>query len=286
MKKRTLLLSCIFLVSVTSFAQSPISLDTALDNCAAHFRNQLPRGATAAVLSIDARSKEFAEYITDSLSARLVAQNHLTVVGRGRDLRVLQAEQTYQMSGYVSDETATSVGKQLGAELIITGSIMPRGDLYAMNIRAVHVETARIQTQWSYNSIRVDPSLVRLDIQAITAVVRFAGTALSINDQDSLIQDLQRGLEDYDVSIEVVPANEATVGTDYNFLITLRVNQRTAVQSADLTVAFRKGNRTLKQSDRHTFSELNTEFIIRKGGDIIRKDRTFFQSLPSIIANQ
>jgi hypothetical protein len=190
------------------------------------------------------------------------------------------------MTGNVSDETATSIGKQLGAELIITGSMSAHGDLYSMNIRVVHVETARIQTQWSVNNIRVDPALLRQNMPALTAIVRFAGTALEINDQDSLIQDLQRALEIYEVPMEILPAGEAPEGTDYNFLITLRVNPRASMQVADLTVAFRRGSRILKQSERHTFSEFNMEYIIRKGGEVIADDGAFFKSLPEIIARQ
>ena len=283
--KRTMIFGTVLFVCAGLFAQN-VTLDTALDNCAAYLRNQLPRGARAAVLTIEARSDDFAEYVTDSLSAKIVGQNHLTVVERGRALRALETEQNYQMSGNVSDETAASVGKQLGAELIITGSITPRGDNYAMNIRVVHVESSRIQTQWSENTVRVDPALARMDTPMITAVVRFAGTALEINDQDALIQDLQRGLEDNRISMEIVPADEAPSNTDYNFLITLRVNPRTSTQAADLTVALRRGSRVLKQSDRHTFSELNLEYVIRKGGDIIKKDKAFFQSLPGILVNQ
>ena len=155
-----------------------------------------------------------------------------------------------------------------------------------MNIRVIHVETARIQTQWSENAVRVDPALVRMNTPAVPAVVRFAGTALEINDQDALIQDLQRALEDNQILMEIVPADESPSNTDYNFLITLRVNSRASVQAADLTVALRRGSRVLKQSDRHTFSELNMEYVIRKGGDIIKKDKAFFQSLPGILANQ
>ena len=274
------------LASSAAFAQNTVTLDTALDNCAVYLRNQLPRGARAAILKIEARSNDFAEQITDSLSAKIVGQNHLTVVERGRTLKALEAEQNYQMSGNVSDETAASVGKQLGAELIITGSMTPRGDFYAMNIRVVHVETARIQTQWLSDSIRLDPALAQMDIPVINAIVRFAGTALEINDQDSLIQDLQRALDTYQVSVAVVSDNEAPPDTNYNFLITFRVNKRTEVVAADLTVALRRGTRVLKQSDRHTYSELNMEYLIRKGGDVINNDKAFFQSLPGILANQ
>jgi len=274
--KKPIFLFIFLSTAVMAFSQTAVTLETALENCAAHLRNQLPRGARAAVLKIEARSDGFAEQVTESLSAKLVAQNHLTIVERGRALQALEAEQNYQMSGNVSDETATSVGKQLGAELIVTGSILPRGDFYAMNIRVVHVESSRIQTQWSANAVRVDPSLVRMDTPTIIAVIRFAGTALEINDQDSLMQDLQRGLDDSRIPMEIVPVHDAPADTDYNFLITLRINPRNTLQVADLTVAFRKGNRVLKQSERHTFSELNTEYVIRKGGEIIHNDKAFF----------
>ena len=283
--KKGLFLIIMLAAAIASFAQSAVPLDIALDNCAAQLRNQLPRGARVAILTIEAKSNDFAEYVTDSMSAKLVAQNHLTILERGKTLKALDAEQNYQMSGNVSDETASSVGKQLGAELIITGSIVSRGDLYSMNVRVVHVETARIQTQWSANNIRVDSSIASMAMPAITAVVRFAGTALEINDQDSLMQDLQRALDDSNITIEVLSANEAP-NAEYNFLITFRVNPRNNMVAADLTVAFRKGSRVLKQSERHSFSEMTMEYLIRKAGDVMNKDRAYFQSLPGIIAQQ
>jgi len=284
--RRVIGLMILFAATITAFAQNTVTLDAALDNCAAHLRNQLPRGARVAVLKIEARSNDFTEHVTDSLSVKLVAQNHLTVVERGRALRALEAEQNYQMSGNVSDETAASIGKQLGAELIITGSITPRGDFYAINIKVIHVETARIQTQWSANSIRLESALARMDTPTVTAVVRFAGTALEINDRNSLVQDLQRALDVYNVAVEVVSEDEAPPNTDYNFLITLRVNPRNSLQVADLTVALRRGSRVLKQSERHTYSELNMEYVIRKGGQAINNDKAFFQSLPGILSQQ
>jgi TolB-like protein len=269
-----------------AFAQNSIQLGQALDNCVSQFRNQLPRGARAAILKIEARSDGLSEYVTDNLSAKLVSQNHLTVVERGRTLQALEAEQNYQMSGNVSDETATSIGKQLGAELVITGSITSRGDLFSINIRVVHVETTRIQTQYTVNNVIIDSSIISIAVPALTVVAQFAGTALEINDQDSLVQDIQRAMEQYNVPIEIVLPNDAPAGTDYNLLITFRVNQRTSMISADLTVALRRGSRTLKQSERHTFSEMNMEYLIRKGGEVIRGDKAFYQSLPGIIAQQ
>jgi len=269
--------------AAAAFAQTAVSLDQALDNCAAYLGVRLPIGARVAVLKIEARTGGISDYVTGSLSAKTVAQNHLTVVERGRALEALEAEQRYQMSGMVSDETAISVGRQLGAQSIITGSITPFGDLHRMDIRVVHVETGRIQTQWSAN-VRLDPALARMDATAVAAYVRFAGTALEAADQDSLIQDVQRALENYNVPIEILPEGDAPAA--YSFLITFRVNPRPSMVAADLTVAFRRGSRVLKQSDRHSYSEYNMEYLIRKGGDVIRGDRAFFQSLPGILASQ
>jgi len=284
MKKLTILF--LSFIPVFAFAQNSISIEQALDNCATQFRSQLPRGARVAILKVEAKSDGLAEYIADNLSAKLVAQNHLTIVERGRALRALEAEQNYQTSGNVSDETATLIGKQLGAELVITGSITSRGDLYNLNIRVVHVETTRIQSQYAVNNVKLDSSILNVAVPALTVVARFAGTALEINDQDALVQDIQRALDQYSVPIEIVLPDDAPPGTDYNFLITFRVNQRTNLLSADLTIALRRGNRVLKQSDRQTFSELNMEYLVRKGGEVIRNDKTFFQALPGIIAQQ
>jgi TolB-like protein len=283
-KKLTVLLFSF--IPVFTFAQNSISLEQALDNCAVQFRSQLPRGARVAILKIEARSDGLAEYVTDNLSTRLVAQNHLTVVERGRALLALEAEQNYQTSGNVSDETATLIGKQLGAELVVAGSITSRGDLYSLNIRVVHVETTRIQTQYTVNNVKLDSSIINAAMPALSVVARFAGTALEINDQDALVQDIQRALDQYSVPIEIVLPDDAPPGVDYSFLITFRVNQRTSLLSADLTVALRRGTRVLKQSDRQTFSELNMEYLVRKGGEIIRNDKTFFQALSGIVAQQ
>jgi TolB-like protein len=283
-KKLTVLL--LLFIPVFAFAQNSILLEQALDNCVAQFRNQLPRGARVAILKIDTKSDGLAEYIADNLSAKLVAQNYLTVVERGRALRVLESEQNYQTSGNVSDETATIIGKQLGAELVVTGSITSSGDLYNINIRVVHVETTRIQSQYAANNVKPDPSIANMSLPTLTVVARFAGTALEINDQDSFVQDIQRALDQYGVPVEIVLPDDAPPGADYNFLITFRVNQRANLLSADLTVALRRGSRVLKQSDRQTFSELNMEYLVRKGGEVIRNDRTFFQALPGIVAQQ
>jgi len=49
------------------------------------------------------------------------------------------------MSGDVSDETAQAIGRMLGAQTIISGSITPLGKNYRFRVQATEVETAAIQ---------------------------------------------------------------------------------------------------------------------------------------------
>jgi TolB-like protein len=51
----------------------------------------------------------------------------------------------FQMSGEVSDETAAGIGKKIGAQSIIFGSMERTGSLYRLRIRTIEVETAKIQ---------------------------------------------------------------------------------------------------------------------------------------------
>jgi hypothetical protein len=67
----------------------------------------------------------------------------------------------HQLSGEVSDETAVSVGRQLGTQIIITGSIMPLGDNYSLRLKITNVETAQIIGTQMY-SVRPDNVLLSL----------------------------------------------------------------------------------------------------------------------------
>jgi hypothetical protein len=73
----------------------------------------------------------------------LVNKDKFSVIERA-ELPVLQKEQLYQTSGEVSDETAVSVGHQLGVQVIITGSFIATGSRYSLRLKAIDVETAQI----------------------------------------------------------------------------------------------------------------------------------------------
>ncbi|MCL2763100.1 MAG: CsgG/HfaB family protein, partial [Treponema sp.] len=65
------------------------------------------------------------------------------MVERARIDQILQ-EQNFQISGMVSDDTAVSIGKFLGAQVIIIGDISGSGNTRRLVFRALDVETGKI----------------------------------------------------------------------------------------------------------------------------------------------
>jgi hypothetical protein len=65
------------------------------------------------------------------------------------------------MSGDVDDQSALSIGKFLGAQLVISGQFINLGDSYRFRIHAVNVETS-VRDSSSQFALRNDQSLQNL----------------------------------------------------------------------------------------------------------------------------
>ena len=88
-------------------------------------------------------SSSEAKALSNRLRSELVTIGELTIIERGKMDEVLK-EQAFQQTGCVSSECAVEVGKLLGVENIITGSISKVGTIYSVEARAVSVETGEI----------------------------------------------------------------------------------------------------------------------------------------------
>src|SRR5688572_26489873 len=76
--------------------------------------------------------------ITDVVGSLLSEDRNVTIVERKRIDDVL-AEQKLQASGLVDTATAVRVGKLLGADLILTGSVVPENDAFRLVLKVVAV---------------------------------------------------------------------------------------------------------------------------------------------------
>ncbi|MDR3200140.1 MAG: CsgG/HfaB family protein [Spirochaetales bacterium] len=84
------------------------------------------------------------------MTANIVNNGKLTVVDR-QNLDIIRQEMNFQMSGEVDEASAQEIGKKLGAQTILSGSIELLGDMYRLRIRAISVQTAAIQGVQSAN---------------------------------------------------------------------------------------------------------------------------------------
>jgi TolB-like protein len=161
MKKSIFVLAALVLCAEAAFGQDNgiETLDRAINGSMSYLAGRLTPGTKVAVLNF-AATRSASNYVIEELIAYLVNDGNLTVVDRS-NLEMLQREMNFQLSGEVSDESAQAIGKKLGAQTIISGSLTPFGNMWRMRIKALEVETARVQGVRTY-TIKKDAVLSNL----------------------------------------------------------------------------------------------------------------------------
>jgi hypothetical protein len=119
------------------------TLEAALSAAAKVIIAKLPPKTTIAVVSIASRDTESAEFVVDELAYIIVSAGSFKVVDR-KSLEAIRSEQDFQTSGEVDDDSAVSIGKLLGANVVITGSISGVGSTRRLRLKALDVMTAEI----------------------------------------------------------------------------------------------------------------------------------------------
>jgi len=115
-----------------------------------------------AIIDFRVHGQEFAkddmgQIIAEWLTTAFVQEGRFEVIER-QMLRKVLSEQKLVMSGFVDESSATEIGKLLGVNVIITGSVMKIQDSIAVNSRIIEVESASIIAAEFINS----PSTVEL----------------------------------------------------------------------------------------------------------------------------
>ncbi|MDR1251386.1 MAG: CsgG/HfaB family protein [Treponema sp.] len=105
--------------------------------------DDLPAGATVAIISISSSDGEIAEFVLEELAYLLVETKKFRIVDR-KSLDAIKSEHYFQSSGEVDDNSAVSIGKMLGASIVITGSISGSGSTRRLRSKALDVKTAEI----------------------------------------------------------------------------------------------------------------------------------------------
>ncbi len=103
---------------------------------------------TIAVLDLEMTggvSEAYSRPFSDRLRQELLNTGSFVVVERNNMESILE-EQGFQLSGCTSDECAVEVGRMLGVERMLAGSLGIVGSTHTLNVRMIDVETGRILT--------------------------------------------------------------------------------------------------------------------------------------------
>lgn len=118
-------------------------LDSVIREGSDYIISKLPIKSRIGVVNMNSSSVNLSNYVIDGIVMHLVNRDSFFVIERS-ELDAVQREQKYQLSGEVSDETAVSIGKQLGTQMIVTGSILPFGNDYSLRLKITDIQTAQI----------------------------------------------------------------------------------------------------------------------------------------------
>jgi len=149
MKKSFVLLLSLF-VSVFAFSQNTVSIDTALKNSIPYLNEKIQANTKVVVLNFVSDWPRLSDYVIEELIGNIVNDGRLTVVDRA-NLEVLRQEMNFQLSGEVSSESMQTIGQKLGAQFIISGTIIDTGAGIRLRIRVISVESAQIPGMYSAN---------------------------------------------------------------------------------------------------------------------------------------
>jgi hypothetical protein len=99
-------------------------------------------GAQIALLNCNADTPAAGNYILNQLDTLLVNSKFIIVNRQKQDLNTLQEEISFQGNLNVSDEEMVSIGINLAAKFIVTGSLSREGNSYWLYIKVIDVEKA------------------------------------------------------------------------------------------------------------------------------------------------
>lgn len=110
--------------------------------------------------------------LSDSLTINLAKYKSLSIVERTR-LKDAVSEVTLNQSTFVSADNAIKIGKTLGAEFVLLGSISKIGEIFEVSERIVEVETSKIINAKSIRCSKQDAILKGIDYLSLEIAKAF-----------------------------------------------------------------------------------------------------------------
>jgi hypothetical protein len=214
-------------------AQQTVSYPDAITRAAVRLGDKLAGSApdtsppVAAIIRFDSASPRFSSRIADDLAEALI-NDGITVVDR-KNLEDVLREQHFQMSGSVSDESAVSIGKLLGAQSIIIGSGENMVDYYRVQFRMLSVETAEVQAHIAQN-VKYDSAMRRLLNNKTAADASIGNTHFAVGVRAGAGFEINAAHADMVGDESPLPKEESTVAFNAALFFAYRFNDRFGIQ--------------------------------------------------------
>lgn len=141
------------------------SIDAQLDNLTNQMVKSLAQEKKSKIAIMEfpdlhGNVSELGKFIPEELTTRLFMTQRFEVVERSLLNKVLE-EQNLGLSGLVDASSAAQIGKMLGVDAIVTGTISDMGNMLRINARIIATETASV---FAVSSVSIDkePHLVAM----------------------------------------------------------------------------------------------------------------------------
>jgi len=131
-------------------ASGNMTLDQSIKEAAVQIDERIAAGTKIAPINFNSPSDNFSSYVLDELTANLVDSRKLIVVDR-KEIDLIRDEFKFQFSGEVGDDSMQALGRMLGAQSIISGSLTDMGGFYRIVIRVLNVQNASVEVQYRAN---------------------------------------------------------------------------------------------------------------------------------------
>ena len=117
-------------------------IETVVERAAKDAVRNVPKESIIAIVYFTASDRLVVNFITNELE--LIWLNEGYIISDRRQLEILRQEQNFQLSGEVDDASAISIGKVMGASVIVTGSLDGAGHLRRLRLRLLDTQTGRL----------------------------------------------------------------------------------------------------------------------------------------------
>ena len=123
-------------------SSAALSLLAAIEASGEIIAGELPPNSRVVIVAFESSGEALSRFIMEELTGALF--NRGIEVADRQNLEFVYRELNFQMSGDLSDETAKSIGRFLGADMVITGQLTHMGSSYRYRTSAIHVEQATL----------------------------------------------------------------------------------------------------------------------------------------------